>query len=135
MASAAKWGLVTALGVVAALLIAWILWPQGEESAQTRQAEQEGVTVLATLLPGDDLRFTVVLDTHTVPLADYDVVGKVRLETDLGALRPTGASQRTDTTGHHVEATLVFAGPREGRLTLVVEDLAGVAERRLEFTA
>ena len=135
MRPAAKWGLLAAIGVVAIAVVAWILWPQPGLPGQTRTAEQEGIAVVATLAPGDKLRFTVILDTHTVDLSGYDVVNKTRLETAEGALRPTGNSGLKDNTGHHVEAHLVFEGHHGDTLTLVLEDLGGVPERRLEFKA
>ena len=135
MRQAAKWGILAAIAVVAVALVAWILWPQPGLPGQTRRAEANGVTVEATLAPGDGLAFTVILDTHTVDLSGYDVVAKSRLETGDGTLRPTGTSQAKDNTGHHVEATLTFAGKRSGPVTLVLEDLGGVPERRLEFHA
>lgn len=131
---AAKWAIVAAVGVLAIVLVAWILWPQ-PVAGQTRTAEANGVTVTATLLPGDGLRFTVTLDTHTVDLTGYDVVAKSRLLADGSELRPHGESGTTDNTGHHVEAELTFDGDRHGTLVLVLEDLGGVPERRLEFQA
>jgi hypothetical protein len=77
----------------------------------------------------------VILDTHTVDLSDYDVVANSRLIADGATLRPQGRSGTTDNTGHHVEADLAFQGDRHGTLTLVLEDLGGVPERRLEFRA
>lgn len=135
MRAAIQWGIVAAVGVVAVALVAWILWPQPGLPGQTEAAEAGGVTVTATLAPGDGLRFTLVLDTHTVDLSQYDVVAKSRLIVDGATLRPHGESTTTDNTGHHVEADLVFDGERHGTLVLVLEDLGGVPERRLEFRA
>ena len=135
MRGAVKWGILASIGVVAVALVAWILWPQPGLPGQTQTAQASGVTVEATLAPGDELRFTVVIDTHTVDLSGYDVVGKAHLVTANGIARPTGTSQLKDNTGHHVEATLVFPGERSGPVTLVLEDLGGVPERRLEFHA
>lgn len=135
MRGAVKWGIIAVIGVVAVVLIAWVLWPQPGLPGQTRTAEANGVTVTATIAPGEGLRFTVILDTHTVDLSTYDVVAKSRLVVDGMTLRPHGQSGTTDNTGHHVEAELVFDGDRHGTLVLVLEDLGGVPERRLEFTA
>lgn len=134
MRPGAKWTIVAAIGVVAIALVAWILWPQPGLPGQTRTAEANGVTVTATLAPGNGLRFTVILDTHTVDLTNYDVVANSRLVVDGATLRPHGESGTTDNTGHHVEADLVFDGERHGPLVLILEDLGGVPERRLEFT-
>ncbi len=135
MKPSVKWSVVGAVGVIAVTLIAWILWPQPDLPGQTQTAEANGVTVTATLAPGDGLRFTVTLDTHTVDLANYDAVAKSRLVVDGTTLRPHGESGTTDNTGHHVEADLVFDGERHGTLVLILEDLGGVPERRLEFPA
>lgn len=134
MKPGAKWGIVAAIGVVAVALIAWILWPQ-PSVGQTESKQENGVTVTATLLSGDGLRFKVILDTHTVDLSDYDVVAKTRVIVDGVTWRAHGESRVTDNTGHHVEADLVFDGERHGEITLVLEDLGGIPERRLEFSA
>lgn len=135
MRVAIQWGIVVAVGVVAVALVAWILWPQPGLPGQTQTAQANGVTVTATLAPGAGLRFTVVLDTHTVDLSGYDVVAKSRLIVDGATVRPHGESRTTDNTGHHVEANLVFDGARRGAVVLVLEDLGGIPERRLEFRA
>lgn len=133
MRQGVKWGIVAAAGVVAMLFVAWVLWPQPSDG-QTRTAEANGVTVTATLR-GDGLVFDVILDTHTVDLAAYDLVANSKLLVDGQVLRPQGESRTTDNTGHHIEGTLRFEGERHGALVLVLEDLGGVPERRLEFKA
>lgn len=134
MRDAAKWTIVAAVGVAAVALVAWVLWPQPGTGAQTRSEEAGGVTVTATLA-AEGLTFDVVLDTHTVDLRGYDVVANSVLLVDGQELRPQGESRATDNTGHHVEAILTFEGERHGRLTLLLRDLGGVPERRLEFQA
>jgi hypothetical protein len=131
MRPSVKWGIVGVVGVVAIVLVAWILWPQ-PSSGQMQTAEANGVTVTATLR-SDGLVFDVILDTHTVDLASYDLVANSRLLVDGQTLQPHGESRTTDNTGHHVEGTLRFDGERHGTLVLVLEDLGGVPERRLEF--
>lgn len=131
MRTATKWALVAIAGVAAIALVAWVLWPQ-PVAGQTRTAEADGVTVTATLRR-DGLVFDVVLDTHTVDLASYDLVANSHLLVDGQVLPPQGESRTTDNTGHHVEGTLRFDGERHGQVVLVLRDLGGVPERRLEF--
>ena len=131
MRQGVRWGIVAAVGVVAVVLVAWVLWPQ-PSVGQTQTAEANGVTVTATLR-GDGLVFDVILDTHTVDLTTYDLVASSKLIVDGLTLQPLGESRTTDNTGHHVEGTLSFDGERHGTLVLILEDLGGVPERRLEF--
>jgi hypothetical protein len=128
-----KWGIVTVVGVVAVVLVAWVLWPQ-PSTGQTQTAEANGVTVIATLRDGG-LVFDVILDTHTVDLTSYDLVANSKLIVDGQTLQPQGESRTTNNTGHHVEGTLRFDGERHGTIVLILEDLGGVPERRLEFKA
>ena len=132
MKPAVRWAILGVVAVVAMVLVAWILWPQ-PSPGQTQTAEANGVTVTATLLAGNGLRFAVILDTHTVDLTNYDVVAKSRLLVDGATLRPQGDSGTTDNTGHHVEADLAFEGERHGTVVLILDDLGGVPQRRLEF--
>lgn len=132
MSRKARWIALAAVGVAAVALVAWILWPT-PQTANARTAEANGVTVTATLLDGDGVRFLVVLDTHTVDLAPYDVVANSRLVVDGAELTAQGSSEAKDNTGHHVEAELRFDAPRGHRMDLVLRDLGGVPERRLVF--
>ena len=132
MSHRVRWIALAAVGVAALALIAWVLWP-APQAAGTRTAEANGVTVTATLLDGDGVRLRVVLDTHTVDLASYDVVANSRLVADGSELPAQGSSRVRDNTGHHVEAELHFDAQRGQRLELVLRDLGGVPERRLVF--
>ena len=131
------WVAVMAVGVVALAFVAWVLWPTAEPAgpAMARSATANGVTVTATLQEGHAVVFDVVLDTHSVDLADFDVAAHAYVVANGVRIEPDEVSRSVDDTGHHVEATLTFRAERRGVLVLVVEDLAGVPERRLEFAA
>ncbi len=135
--------ILAALGVAAIAFAAWVLWPSGSGDTdggvgeETRTQDQNGVTVKATRLAGEGapVHFVLVLDTHTVDLSRYDPVQKVVLVVGGRTLTAQGTSSVDQNTGHHVEAELSFDTEPGQAMTLVVKDLGGVPERRLEFGA
>src|SRR5215475_8430390 len=106
----------------------------GATAPHTSRTESGGgVTVMVTFLdskPSGDLRFQVVLDTHSVNLDVYDfkTIAVLRDETGNSYL-PTAVENKG--SGHHRQATVNFAkvagGPK--RVELVIKDVAGVKER------
>lgn len=92
-----------------------------------------GVTVKVTYLDSkgtDDLRFQLVLDTHSVNLDSYDLKTISVLRDDAGnTYLPTAVENKG--SGHHREATVSFAKIANGtkRVELMVKDVAGVKER------
>lgn len=104
-----------------------------------RDSGAGGVTVEATWLGVQDdgrLAFRVALDTHSVDLAKFDLVTNAALRDDSAReLAPSDwRDERRDS--HHRSGVVRFPAPPGGtsaRLTLVVRNLAGVAERTLTF--
>lgn len=99
----------------------------------TRTDSGGGVTVKVTWLdsnPSSDLRFQVVLDTHSVNLDSYDLKTISILRDDAGNSYLPSAVE-TKGSGHHREATVSFAKIASGtkRFELVIKDVAGVKER------
>ena len=85
--------------------------------------------------------FDVALDTHAVDLDGYDLRQLATLRTDGGEAQP--AEWTAPKGGHHREGNLVFPATVGGRPTigdgtrrieLIVRNVAGVAERRFEWT-
>ena len=99
----------------------------------TQTVSGGGVTVKVTYLnpkSGDEPRFQIVLDTHSVNLDDYDLKTLASLRDDTGKTSsPTMVEKKGD--GHHREATVSFLKPSQGakRVELVIKDVAGVKER------
>jgi hypothetical protein len=102
-------------------------------SHTTRTDSGGGVTVKATLLDSKmrgELRFQVVLDTHSVNLDGYDLKGLSSLRDDAGNIYlPTAVENKG--SGHHRQSTVVFAKVASStkRVELVIKDVAGVKER------
>ena len=92
-----------------------------------------GLTIKVTYLDSkitDDLRFQVVLDTHSVNLDSYDLKTVSVLRDDAGnTYSPTAVENKG--SGHHRETTVSFAKVASGtkRVELVIKDVAGVKER------
>ena len=85
--------------------------------------------------------FAVALDTHAVDLDGYDLRQLATLRTDGGEVQP--AEWTAPKGGHHREGNLVFPPALAGRPTigdgtrrveLIIRNVAGVAERRFEWT-
>jgi hypothetical protein len=92
-----------------------------------------GVTAEVTYLnpkSGDEPRFQVVLDTHSVNLDAYDLKTITVLRDDTGKEHlPKGAENKG--SGHHREVSLVFppVTPEAKRLEMIIKGIAGVNER------
>jgi hypothetical protein len=99
----------------------------------TRTDSGGGVTVKVTFLDlkaSGDLRFQVVLDTHSVNLDGYDLKAISVLRDNAGnTYSPTAVENKG--SGHHRETTVSFAKVASGtkRVELVIKDVAGVKER------
>ena len=106
----------------------------GATSSRAVQTDSGGgVTVKVTLLDSTgngDLRFQVVLDTHSVNLDRYDLKKLAVLRDDAGKdhLPKTVEGKGS---GHHRQSTLVFAKMANStkRVELVIKEIAGVKER------
>lgn len=126
---------------ISALLLGLIfglaLW-NGESSAaaasgSTQTVSGGGVTAKVTYLnpkSGEDARFAVVLDTHSVNLDAYDLKAVSALRDETGR-EYLPAEIENKGGGHHREITLVFPRlPAEAkRIELVIKEVAGVKER------
>jgi len=102
-------------------------------SGFTRTDAGGGVTVNVTYVhpqAADEIRFEVVLDTHTLNLDTYDLKTLSALRDGTGNnYRPIKVDNKG--SGHHREITLVFAkaSPSAKRLELVIKDIGRVKER------
>lgn len=102
-------------------------------SNMTQSSAGGGVTAKVTFLnpkSGEDPRFQVVLDTHSVNLDAYDLKSVAVLRDDSGKnYVPTSAEN--DGSGHHREVTIAFPRLTRGakRIEMVIKDVAGVKER------
>ncbi len=99
-----------------------------------------GVTVEATWL-GQQADGTVAveltLDTHSVDLSSFDVAANVALRDEGGSELAASDWQDERRNSHHRSGVVRFPalppGSNRERVTLVVRNLAGVAERTLSF--
>lgn len=106
-------------------------------SHTTQTVSGGGVTVKVTYLDPkttNQLRFQVVLDTHSVNLDGYDLktITVLRDETGKNYL-PTEVENKG--SGHHREVTVIFpkvAGEAK-RLEVVIKDVAGMKERTFRW--
>jgi hypothetical protein len=92
-----------------------------------------GVTVKVTYLnpkASDDVRFEVILDTHSVNLDGYDLKSLSLLRDEAGKTYEVAKTENKG-SGHHRELTIVFSkpSPEAKRLELVIKDIAGIRER------
>ena len=102
-------------------------------SHTTRTDSGGGVTVKATLLDSKtsgEVRFQVVLDTHSVNLDGYDLKSLSVLRDEAGNTYPPTAVENKG-SGHHRQSTVVFSkvAPSTKRVELVIKNVAGVKER------
>ena len=121
--------------IVARLLLSGLLGIS--HAAATSRAPQTnsggGVTVKVSFFDSKtdgELRFQVVLDTHSVNLDGYDLKSLSILRDDAGnTYLPTTVENKG--SGHHRQSTVVFSkvAPSTKRLELVIKDVAGVKER------
>ena len=112
-----------------------ILAASGSGATQTQAGG--GVIVKVTYLNpagADEAQFSVVLDTHSVNLDQYDFKAISVLRDDKGkSYQPTKAESKG--SGHHREAVLNFPklDPEAKRVDLVIKEVAGVKERVLRW--
>ncbi len=99
-----------------------------------------GVTVEATWLgrqADGTVAVELALDTHSVDLSKFDVAANIALRDDSGRELVASDWQDERRDSHHRSGLVRFpaAPPGSGgeRVTLVVRNLAGVAERALTF--
>ena len=96
-----------------------------------------GVTVNVTYVhPKDtnEIRFEVVMDSHTVNLDPYDLKALSLLRDDTGKnYQPTKLASKG--SGHHREFTISFPkiSPPAKRMELVIKEVAGIKERMFFF--
>jgi hypothetical protein len=106
-------------------------------SHTTRTVSGGGVTVTVTYLDpktSNDLRFQVVLDTHSVNLDGYDLKAITVLRDDTGkSYLPTEVENKG--SGHHREVTVIFpkVSSEANRLEIVIKDIAGMKERTFNW--
>jgi hypothetical protein len=103
----------------------------------TRTDSGGGVTVKVTPLDSKtrgDLRFQVVLDTHSVDLDGYDLKSLTILRDGAANIyHPKDVESKG--SGHHRQATVTFAKPKDSvkRIELVIKGVAGVHERVFQW--
>jgi len=96
-----------------------------------------GVTVKVTYLnprASDDVRFEVILDTHSANLDGYDLKNLSLLRDEAGKTYEVTKTENKG-SGHHREINIVFSKPsaEAKRLELVIKDVAGVKERTFRW--
>jgi len=107
-------------------------------TASTQTVSGGGVIAKVTYLNpagGEDLRFAVVLDTHSVNLDGYDLKTLSILRDDMGKdYLPMRAENKG--SGHHREIILIFPkiSPESKRIEIVIKDIAGIKERTFRWS-
>ncbi len=96
-----------------------------------------GVTVTATYLnprSGEEAKFDVAMNTHSVDLDGYDLKVLSLLRDDAGKEQKP-LRVENEGSGHHRRTTLVFPKPsaKAKRLELVIKDIAGVKARSFRW--
>jgi hypothetical protein len=121
------------------VLALWIASGVFAASSSTSSSSNSsgGVTVKATYSspqPQNELRFEIVVDTHTVDLDGYDL-GKLALLRDAGGKTHEAMKVEAKGSGHHRSAEIYFPRPPGGaqQVDLVIKDIAGVKERVFHF--
>lgn len=105
--------------------------------ALARSNSGGGVIVKVTYLnpeSADEVRFQVMLDTHSVNLDSYDLKALTILRDDAGqSYQATKVENKG--SGHHREVILVFPklSAQAKRLDLVIQDIAKVKERSFSW--
>ena len=82
----------------------------------------------------NELRFQVVLDTHSVNLDGYDLKTITVLRDDTGkSYFPAEVENKG--SGHHREVTVIFpkVSSEAKRLEVVIKDVAGMKERTFNW--
>jgi hypothetical protein len=106
-------------------------------SHTTQTVSGGGVTVKVTYLDSktsDELRFQVVLDTHSVNLDGYDLKAITLLRDETGkSYLPTKVENKG--SGHHREVTVIFPklSSQAKRLEIVIKDVGGMKERTFNW--
>ncbi len=107
-----------------------------QNSFETKADEQGQVTVKVTpqILNGDQWKFDVVLDTHSVDLS-YDMVQIAELINGQGNTYKPIAWEGAPPGGHHREGVLVFqsVSPTSASIELKIKDVGGVPERSFKW--
>jgi len=106
-------------------------------SMSTASNSSGGVTVKVTHRapqPPNEIRFEVVLDTHSVNLDDYDLKNLALLRDAKGkTYEPLKIENKG--SGHHREAVIFFPEPSaKGSIEVVIKDIANVKERVFRFS-
>jgi len=122
--------------IVLALCIASYAFA-ASSSTSSASNSSGGVTVKATYgtpQPQSELRFEVIIDTHTVNLDGYDLQ-KVAVLRDARGKVYEPVKVESEGSGHHRSAVIYFPRPPDGaqQVELVIKDIAGVKERALRF--
>lgn len=96
-----------------------------------------GVAVKVTYLnpkASDNVRFQVVLDTHSVNLDGYDLKDLSLLRDETGRTYEVIKAENKG-SGHHRVITITFSKPgsEAKRIELVIKDIAGVKERSFHW--
>ncbi len=108
------------------------------KAAETMESEAAGVTVKITFINPEAPKspsFTVSLDTHSVDLEQYKFDEIILLRDDSGKEHHADPVSSSG-SGHHREATVEFKDmdiSSAKYVELVIEDVAGVAERVFRF--
>ena len=136
--SSTRWTIATAL-VAAFALLAVADQPRAE-TALPAQTNREGqvtvkVTPQAVAATAPAWRFEVVLDTHSVTLAQ-DMRAIAHLKDANGAAHAALAWEGDPPGGHHRKGILVFApiAPMPARLLLTLGPIGAVGERFFVWT-
>ncbi|GBD20794.1 hypothetical protein HRbin28_01242 [bacterium HR28] len=105
-----------------------------------RDSGAGGVTVEATWLgrqADGTIAIKLTLDTHSVDLTSFDVATNVTLRDERGTEVAVSSWQDERRDSHHRSGVVRFpalsSDTNQERVTLVVRNLAGVAERTLSF--
>lgn len=78
--------------------------------------------------------FTVSLNTHSIDLTTFDPAAQMQLLTASGqASDVETAVSNGERSSHHQNYRVTFARPADSNVTLVVQNVSSIAERRLSF--
>lgn len=137
-------------GLLFLLLVLGLLAPRARAETTWERTNNEGmvemsVTYLNPTLPQPPatLNFQVKLSTHSVDLDGYRLEGLANLRNDSGLSVPPAGWFNEAGGGHHRRGELRFPaktaegqmliGPRTQFIEMVVRDIAGVKERRVQW--
>ena len=104
----------------------------------TQTVSGGGVTVRATYLnprTGENPRFQVALDTHSVALDEFNLKTRAVLRDGRGnSFSPTKVENEGG--GHHRKVIMIFPklSPETKSIEVVIQDLAGVKERSFRWS-